>query len=84
VGGHRELVRDGVTGFLFPAGEAEALAAVLARVLDAREDWPRVRAAARTFVEQERTWQRSVARYADAYAQAQFRHAPTQDHVWHS
>ena len=84
VGGHRELVRDGVTGFLFPAGDAAALAAVLARVLDARDEWPRVRAAARTFVEQERTWQRSVARYADAYAQAQFRHAPAENHVWHS
>src|SRR5207342_3694355 len=26
VGGHRELVRDGETGFLFPAGDARALA----------------------------------------------------------
>ncbi len=26
VGGHRELVRDGETGFLFPAGDAAALA----------------------------------------------------------
>jgi len=67
VGGHRELVRDGETGFLFPAGDARALAATLARVLDQRASWPEVRRAARAFVENERTWARSVARYADVY-----------------
>jgi len=67
VGGHRELVRDGETGFLFPAGDAQALAATLARVLDRRASWPQVQRTARAFVESERTWARSVARYADVY-----------------
>ena len=67
VGGHRELVRDGETGFLFPAGDAAALARAIARLLDHREDWPRLREQARRFVETERTWARSVARYAGVY-----------------
>ncbi len=70
VGGHRELIRDGETGFLFPAGDAAALARTIARVLDNRAAWPRLRAAGRHFVESERTWARSVARYADVYARA--------------
>jgi len=67
VGGHRELVRDRDTGFLFRAGDAGALQAVLEDVLDHREAWPTVRAQARRFVEVERTWSASVARYAAVY-----------------
>jgi PEP-CTERM/exosortase A-associated glycosyltransferase len=70
VGGHKELIRDGDTGFLFPAGDAAALARTIERVLASRDDWARVRAAGRRFVESERTWTRSVARYADVYARA--------------
>lgn len=70
VGGHRELIRDGETGFLFPAGDAAALAATLERVLAARVDWPRLAAQARKFVEQERTWANSVSRYRQVYASA--------------
>jgi PEP-CTERM/exosortase A-associated glycosyltransferase len=67
VGGHRELVRDGETGFLFPAGDAAALAAAIERVLATRDRWDEVLGNARRFVETERTWARSVARYADVY-----------------
>jgi len=67
VGGHRELVRHDETGFLFPAGDARALADSIERVLERKHDWPRVREHARRFVETERTWARSVARYADVY-----------------
>jgi PEP-CTERM/exosortase A-associated glycosyltransferase len=70
VGGHRELVRDGQTGFLFPAGDAAALARAIARTLDARADWSRVRAEARRFVEVERNWKRSVAGYVPVYESA--------------
>ena len=42
VGGHRELIRDGETGFLFPAGDAHALAQRIDRsVLARRDEWPR-------------------------------------------
>jgi glycosyltransferase involved in cell wall biosynthesis len=67
VGGHRELVDDGRTGFLFPAGDAAALAATIERVLASRDRWDDVLRNARRFVESERTWARSVARYADVY-----------------
>lgn len=70
VGGHRELVRDRETGFLFRAGDAAALQRVLEDVLDHREWWPQVRAQARRFVEVERTWAASVARYASVYERA--------------
>lgn len=70
VGGHRELVRDGETGVLFRAGDAGALAAAIAGLLDNRQRWPQIRAAARRFVESERTWCNSVARYRDVYARA--------------
>ncbi len=70
VGGHRELVRHGETGFLCPAGDAAALATVLDEVLAQRDRWPQVRARARRFVEQERTWTNSVARYAEVYRRA--------------
>ena len=68
VGGHRELVRDGETGFLFPAGDAGALAQTIESVLERTGEWPRIQEQARRFVETERTWARSVARYADVYA----------------
>jgi hypothetical protein len=70
VGGHRELVRHGETGFLFRAGDVAALVATLDEVLARRVDWPRIRAQARRFVEVERTWARSVARYDEVYQRA--------------
>ncbi len=76
VGGHRELVRDGVTGFLFPAGDAAALEAALEAMLVRRDQWPQIRAQARRFVESERTWSNSVARYDDVYRRALNRSGP--------
>jgi len=70
VGGHRELVRDGETGTLFKAGDAAALAAAIEGLLAQRERWPERRAAARRFVEVERSWAGSVARYHEVYRRA--------------
>jgi hypothetical protein len=67
VGGHRELICDGETGVLFPAGDVGALADAIEAVLSRRDDWPRFRERARHFVETERTWARSVARYRPVY-----------------
>lgn len=67
VGGHKELIRDGETGVLFKAGDAEDLARKVLDLLAAREDWPWMRAAGRRFVETERTWENSVARYRAVY-----------------
>jgi PEP-CTERM/exosortase A-associated glycosyltransferase len=68
VGGHRELVRDKETGFLFKADDAAALARSLDAVLSDEASWPRIAAQARRFVETERTWARSVCRYHGVYA----------------
>ncbi|MBL8326183.1 MAG: glycosyltransferase, exosortase A system-associated [Rubrivivax sp.] len=70
VGGHRELIRHGDTGFLCPPGDAGALAAAITDVLAREAEWPRIRQQARRFVEVERTWTHSVARYAEVYRQA--------------
>jgi PEP-CTERM/exosortase A-associated glycosyltransferase len=67
VGGHRELIRDRETGFLFPAGDVDALARTLADVLARRDAWPDVQLAGRRFVETERTWRASVAHYEPVY-----------------
>ena len=67
VGGHKELIRHGETGFLFKAGDAHALAQAVEDTLDRRADWPRLRAQGRRFVEAERNWRTSVARYPAAY-----------------
>jgi PEP-CTERM/exosortase A-associated glycosyltransferase len=68
VGGHRELIEDGVTGELFPAGDAGALAQTVLSLLHNKDKWEQRRDVARRFVEQERNWKTSVARYAPVYA----------------
>jgi len=70
VGGHCELIRDGATGYLFAADDARALADKVGEILAGADAWPRIRATARRFVETERTWQRSVAQYRQAYERA--------------
>lgn len=68
VGGHRELIRHGETGVLFKAGEPGALVAAVMNLINARDRWPALKAAARRFVETERTWTASAARYESVYA----------------
>ena len=67
VGGHRELVRDNETGFLFKADDVQALAQSLERVLSDDKPWARIAEQARRFVETERTWARSARRYHAVY-----------------
>lgn len=67
VGGHKELIRHGETGMLFAAGRREALAAAVDDLLARRDDWDTMRRQGRAFVEHERTWTNSVARYPDVY-----------------
>jgi PEP-CTERM/exosortase A-associated glycosyltransferase len=67
VGGHRELITEGKTGRLFPAGSVRGLVDALVTTLENPAEWPRQRAAARRFVERERSWPRSVEGYAGPY-----------------
>lgn len=70
VGGHRELVRDGSTGFLFPPDNPDHLAAGVRRAMDNHARWPDIAARARRFVEQHRTWPQVVRRYEEVYRDA--------------
>jgi len=67
VGGHRELVRDGITGTLFRADDVEDLVAALLRLLAMEDQWPAMRNAGRAFVENERNWVNSVANLKPVY-----------------
>ena len=67
VGGHKELIRHQETGLLFQAGNAEALAGAVVDLLARVDQWPALRRAGRRFVERERNWAASVARYQAPY-----------------
>ena len=67
VGGHLELIRDGETGILFKAGDPDALALKVLDLLSRPDSWRGLRAAARSFVETQRNWPVSVARYKNVY-----------------
>ena len=67
VGGHKELLVEGVTGCLFKAGDKHALAHTVLSLLAAPESWDAMRKAGRSFVEQQRNWARSVSCYKNIY-----------------
>lgn len=67
VDGHTEIIRDGETGVLFRAGDADDLAAKVANLLHNPQRWGQLKHQARRFVETERTWKSSVARYQSRY-----------------
>jgi PEP-CTERM/exosortase A-associated glycosyltransferase len=67
VGGHRELITDSKTGFLFPAGDVNALAALLAEVIRNPIDAARVAASGRNHVETCLNWDVVVQRYGSLY-----------------
>ena len=68
VGGHRELIEDGRTGVLFKADDPGALADALLGLFCEPQRWAEIRANGRRFVEAERNWAGSVARYRNVYA----------------
>ena len=67
VGGHRELITDGLTGALFPADDPSACAAALAKLLVRRSSWPAMRDAGRAHVAAHHDWAGNVRRYQDVY-----------------
>ncbi|HZR04066.1 MAG TPA: TIGR04063 family PEP-CTERM/XrtA system glycosyltransferase [Burkholderiales bacterium] len=68
VGGHRELIQDDKTGLLFTAGSTESLARRIIDLIEQPQRWAELRTNARRFVETERTWPISVARYQKVYS----------------
>ncbi|QAY76525.1 TIGR04063 family PEP-CTERM/XrtA system glycosyltransferase [Sphingosinicella sp. BN140058] len=67
VGGHRELIEDGVTGTLFPAGDPKALADALDSLFANRGAWEGRRDVARDYVERDRNWSSNISNYMPAY-----------------
>ena len=50
-----------------PDGYADARADAIVRLLGMRDQWQAIRANGRQYVERERNWQNSVARYRSVY-----------------
>jgi PEP-CTERM/exosortase A-associated glycosyltransferase len=67
VGGHRELITDGVTGTLFPPDDPAACAAALARLLSQREGWEAMKDRAVTHVRTRHDWAANARDYLSVY-----------------
>ena len=67
VGGHKELIADGKTGVLFRAGQADDLAVKVVGLLQDESGWDTMKRNGRAFVDSERNWAASVARYRGVY-----------------
>ncbi len=67
VGGHRQLITDGLTGTLFAPDDPAACAAALGELLARPETWPAMRDCARAHVAARHDWARNVRRYRDVY-----------------
>lgn len=67
VGGHRELIEDGVTGLLFPPDNPPAMAAALAGFIDRSSQWDMMRQRGRQHVADHHDWARNVQRYRGVY-----------------
>lgn len=67
VGGNPELVQDGATGLLFPAGDVSALARALATLIDNPSRRHAMGEAAEAHIRQNFDWQRTVDSYLSLY-----------------
>ena len=74
IGGHRELIRQGENGILFPrTGRRRSSRRWIGCWRIARLG-KKIAAAARAYVERERSWRNNVARYIGIYTAAIERH----------
>jgi PEP-CTERM/exosortase A-associated glycosyltransferase len=67
VGGHRELIEDGITGTLFAPDDPAAIANALGALLADAASWPKRKETARDFVAKERNWRKNIVRYDPVY-----------------
>ena len=67
VGGHRELIEDGVTGTLFAPDDPAACAAALARLLGEQAGWDAMRMRALDHVRTRHDWAENARRYLSVY-----------------
>ncbi len=67
VGGHRELITHGETGFLFAPDNPAAAAETLAELLERRAEWDAIRARGVEHVRNRHDWHNNARRYLDVY-----------------
>jgi glycogen(starch) synthase len=67
IGGHRELIVDGSTGFLFPADDAQALANKIISTIDDNELLSKVSEAGLIYVQNDRNWLNTAKQYLPVY-----------------
>ena len=70
VGGHRELIQNGLTGLLFAAGSVSALVQALERLLDDSDFRHALGTQGAAWVRQERLWDKTTGAYAEVYSKA--------------
>ena len=69
VGGNRFLIQNGVSGFLFPAGDREALQSHIQRLIDDASKRASLGIAARERIEKVFSWEHVGAQYAQLFQQ---------------
>lgn len=67
VGGHHELIHDQETGVLFHSNDVNSLVESVCALLNAPEQWGRLRQNGRAYVDTKRNWPCSVDRYKNVY-----------------
>jgi glycosyltransferase involved in cell wall biosynthesis len=65
--GNREWVEPDVNGWLFPEGDAEALALAITHVVEARDQLGKIGRSARQIAEQRANWEINFPKLLDAY-----------------
>lgn len=67
IGGHKELIQDGKTGFLFPADNSTALAAKIIEVIDNQDLLIEISEQGLAYVCEERNWLNTAKQYLPVY-----------------
>ena len=70
IGGHRELIQHGRTGLLFPAGNTQALAEALERLVNNQALRHDLGKQGKIWARQQRSWDKTTAVYSDIYHRA--------------
>lgn len=67
VGGHRELIEHGLTGYLFPPDDPAACADALAEVIEDEDNWEAIRLRGLDHVRAKHDWSSNAQNYLDVY-----------------
>ncbi|MBI4528299.1 MAG: glycosyltransferase, exosortase A system-associated [Deltaproteobacteria bacterium] len=70
VGGHRELIRHGETGLLFPAGDVSSLVSALQHLLNASGLRKQMERQGTVWSRTEHSWKKTTAMYSEIYSRA--------------